>query len=150
TNFYSLQEFWVWNANQSGDLTFVSTNLTDVEIYNNYYTSADFSGQANLQLLWAENNNFTNLILTGCTGLLEVRAQNNLLPSAVLDAILAFLDMSAPNVSFVDLSQNAGFPSATGYSHYSSLTNRGVAVNLDFPNAVGPAITLDSTTLAAE
>src|SRR6266850_103416 len=48
TNFYSLQELWIWDDNQSGALTFVSTSLTDVEIENNFYESADFTGQTNL------------------------------------------------------------------------------------------------------
>jgi hypothetical protein len=150
TNFYALQELWVWNANQSGALTFVSTNLTDVEIYNNYYTSADFSGQSNLQFLWAENNYFTNLVLTGCSGLLELRAQNNLLDTPVLDALLTVLDTSAPDLQLVNLMNNAGLPSSVGYSHYASLTNRGVNVYVDFPDPNGPIIVLDSAELATE
>src|SRR5439155_7964417 len=133
TNFYSLQEPWIWNANQSGALKFVSTNLTDVEVQHNHYVSADLSGQANLQLFWAENNNFTNLLLTGCNNLLEVRAQNNQLTTTALDNLLRDLE-SAPNLQLVNLSQNAELPSAIGYVHYSNLTNRGVAVYVDFPD----------------
>jgi hypothetical protein len=149
TNFYSLQEPWIWNANQNGPLSFVSTNLTDVEIQGNHYTSADLGQQANLQLFWAENNDLTNIILTGCVSLLEIRAPNNQLPGTVIDQLLTDAE-SASNLQFVDLSQNAELPSALGYFHYANLTNRGVTVYIDFPDTNGPSIALDSASLAAE
>jgi hypothetical protein len=149
TNFYALQEPWIWNANQSGPLSFVSTNLTDVEIQGNHYTSADVSQQPHLQFFWAENNDLTNVLLSGCISLLELRAQNNLLPGDVLDQLLTDAE-SAPNLQFVDLSANAELPSGIGYFHYSNLTNRGVIVYLDFPDANGAVVALDSATLTSE
>jgi len=132
TNFYSLREPWFWNANQSGALKFVSTNLTDVELWSNGYTSADFTGEPHLQILQINNNFLTNLVLTGCTGLQQVEAQYNYLPSPVVDGLLELLDASCPNLQFVNFTSNS-IPSAFGYSHYSSLTNRGVTVYLDGP-----------------
>ena len=151
TNFYSLQEPWFWNANQSGALKFVSTNLTDVEVFINQYTYADFTGQSNMFECWVFNNVLTNLILTGCTALQTFDAHANKLPSAVLDSLLTQLDNWNPALSFVDLTQNAQYPSYAGYAHYSSLTNRGVQVNLDFPGgATWPVIKLASTALVSE
>jgi hypothetical protein len=128
TNFYSLKEPWFWNANQNGALKFVSTDLTDVEVYNNYYNFADFSGQANLQILQINNNSLTNLVLAGCTGLQWLEAQYNQLTTPVVDGLLKFLDGSCPNLQFVNLISNAP-PSSLSY--YLSLTNRGVTVYLD-------------------
>ena len=150
TNFYSLREPWIWHNNQSGALKFVSTNLTDVETWGNYYTFADFSGQTNLQICWVHNNLITNLLISGCVALQNLQAQNNQLSSAVLDGLLSELDNACPDLSYVDLTMNAEFPSAVGFNHYSNLTNRGVTVYVDWPDTAGPAIVVDSTTLIAE
>jgi hypothetical protein len=150
TNFYLLREPWIWHNNQSGALKFVSTNLTDVETWGNHYTFADFSGQPNLQICWVQDNLLTNIPMTGCVALQNFQAQNNQLSSAVLDTLLAELDNSCPDLSYVDLSANAGFPSAIGFSHYSNLTNRGVTVYIDLPDTTGPAVSIDSTALITE
>jgi hypothetical protein len=150
TNFYSLREPWIWHNNQSGALKFVSTNLTDVETWGNYYTFADFSGQTNLQVCWVDKNLLTNLDISGCVALQSLQAQNNQLSSSVLDTLLTELDNACPDLSYVDLTMNAEFPSAVGFSHYSNLTNRGVTVYVDFPDSAGPALSIDSIALIAE
>jgi len=150
TNFFSLRELWIWNANQGGALTIVSTNFTDVELQNNYYTDANFSGQTNLQILWIFDNALTNLIVNGCASLQDLEAERNQLPGATLDSILSFLDSSAPDLQTVDLTDNAGFPSPAGYAHYTNLLNRGVAAYVDFPAQGFPFVVLDSATLVAE
>jgi hypothetical protein len=131
TNFYSLREPWIWRNNQSGHLSFVSTNLTDVEAFGNDYTSADFAGQANLQILQINDNSLTNLVITGCTALQDLEVDHNQLTTNALDQILADLEF-CPDLRFVDLHHNAEFPSAVGYSHYHNLTNR-AAVYVDWP-----------------
>ncbi len=131
-NLFSLREFYVWNDNQSGALSFVSTNLTDVRAQDNAYTDADFSGHSNLVSCWVHNNRLKTLQLNGCTGLQELDAHHNQLTAEVLDRLLALLDTTAPNLRSVDLSQNAGRPSSVGYAHYTNLVNRGVRVTLDF------------------
>jgi len=133
TNFYSLQDLYVWNDNQSGSLTLVSTNLMDVNAYSNSYTHADFSGHNKLWRCLIFRNNLTNLALNGCTGLQVLDASRNQLPAAVLDVLLRQLDTNAPVVEYVDLSGNSERPTAVGYEHYSSLTNRGVTVYVDWP-----------------
>src|SRR5436190_14631292 len=138
TNFFSLQEFWVWNANQSGPLSFVSSNLTDVEIHHNAYTSADFSGQTNMVICQANDNRLASLILTGCRSLQTLEAENNQLTTAALDQILAALDNPAFAVRDIDLTGNPNFASATGLRHYTNLTDRGVFVNLDWPDPNPP------------
>ena len=132
TNFYSLREPWIWHDNQSGALHFVSTNLTDVEFQDNFYSFADFSLQPNLQILWGFGNLLTNILLTGCDSLQDLELQNNLLTGQALDSILVALDSSATNLIVANLTQNPGSPSAIGYEHYANLTNRGAVVYLDF------------------
>jgi uncharacterized protein YjbI with pentapeptide repeats len=131
TNFYSLQELWTWHDNQSGVLTVVSTNLTDVEVEGNHYTYADLSGQPNLRTCWIYGNQLTNLVLTGCVGLQDLDASGNQLTSSVLNGLLSLLDASCPNLQSVNLTHNLELPSALGYNHYASLTNRGVTVYVD-------------------
>jgi hypothetical protein len=131
TNFYSLREPWIWHNNQSGHLSFVSTNLTDVETWGNAYTSADFTDQRNLQLLWTYQNQLTNLVITGCTNLQELLADQNQLTTQALDQILTDLE-SCPDLRLVYLQNNAQLPSAVGYSHYHNLTNR-ATVYIDWP-----------------
>jgi hypothetical protein len=152
TNFYSLREPWFWDANQAGALKFVSTNLTDVEVYLNSYTSADFTGQSNMSVCLVYDNSLTNLVITGCTALQTFDAHANQLPSAVLDSVLAELDASATNLASADLSQNAQFPSYIGYAHYANLVNRGALVTLDWPPypVAWPQVVPASTTLVAE
>jgi hypothetical protein len=131
TNFYSLREPWIWHNNQSGHLSFVSTNLTDVEVFGNAYTSADFVGQANLQILQIDHNSLTNLIITGCTALQYFEAENNNLTSTALDQILIDLDLCL-DLHLADLTHNAEPPSAVGLLHYHNLTNR-ANVYIDWP-----------------
>lgn len=138
TNFYSLQELWIWNANQSGALTFVSTNLTDVEVHHNAYTSADFRGQTNLTICQVNDNRLTSLVLNGCRSLDSLEAQNNQLSTAALDQILATLDNPDFAIRSVNLAGNPKFASAAGLRHYTNLTERGVFVNLDWPNPNPP------------
>jgi hypothetical protein len=152
TNFYSLKEPWFWNANQGGALKFVSTNLTDVEVYINHYDSADFTGESQMWECWVYQNNLTNLIIDGCPSLQTFDAHNNLLPGTVLDNVLAALDTSATNLSFADLRNNAQTPSYIGYAHFANLTNRGASVYVDWPGGAvtWPQVRADTTTLTAE
>jgi hypothetical protein len=131
TNFYSLQDFYVWNNNQSGSLTLVSTNLMDVNAYSNSYTYADFSGHSKLWRCLIFRNNLTNLVIDGCSSLQALDASYNKLPTAAVDAILRQLDTNAPALGYVNLKGNAGPPSVLGYDYYSILTNRGVEVQVD-------------------
>jgi hypothetical protein len=132
TNFYSLQELWIWNDSQSGTLKPVSTNLTDVEFNDNYYEVADFSNQTNLQICLAYNNSLTNLVLTGCNSLQTLDAQNNNFTTEGMDKLLLTLE-SLPSLQFANLGNNPALPSAAGYASYNNLIDRGVVVYVDQP-----------------
>jgi hypothetical protein len=141
TNFYSLREPWIWHNNQSGHLSFVSTNLTDVEVWGNDYTSADFTGQSNMFILWAYENSLTNLTITDCTALQDLEAENNNLPSDVLNQIVIDLQ-SSPGLQFVNLTHqtvnstpNSGFltlPAALN-AYTNLINNRQVRIYVDWP-----------------
>jgi hypothetical protein len=133
TNFYSLRELWIWNDNQSGALTVASTNLVDFQGYQNAYVYADFTGQRNLRACLISENNLTNLVVGNCFRLTHLEAQNNQLTTSVLDTLLAFLDTHAKQITNVNLSGNAEFPSSRGYAHAANLVRRGATVILDHP-----------------
>lgn len=133
TNFFALREFYVWNDSQSGHLAPVSTNLVDLQAFNNAYTSADLTDKHTLRICVLSNNQLTNLVIAGCAALQRLDAHANQLGTAVLDALLATLDANAPAIADVDLSSNAELPSDMGYAHYSNLVARGVSVALDWP-----------------
>lgn len=133
TNFFSLRELYIWNDNQHGVFGTGSTNLTDVQVFNNHFTDAVFTGQpamARCNISW---NDLTNLVVADCPALEEFDASANQLPSNVLDAVLANLDADSPALRTVNLSGNAEPPSATGYLHYSNMVSRGITVILDWP-----------------
>ena len=134
TNFFALRELFIWNDNQSGHLSLVSTNLQYLQAADNAYTSADLSGKSTLLDCVLSGNRLTNLVLDGCTSLQILDAHANQLGTAALDAVLEFLDTSAPALYSVDLAQNAQIPSAAGYAHYSNLVGRGVSVYVDWPS----------------
>lgn len=133
TNFYSLRELYIWNDNQHGHFAIGSTNLNQALIYDNHFTSADFTGQSHMQLCLAFVNDLTNIVITGCTGLEELDLAYNQLTSCALDHVLAELDSSAPNLRTLNLSHNPQVPSAVGYAHYTNLVNRGVLVTVEWP-----------------
>ena len=148
TNFYSLREPWFWQANQRGALSFVSSNLTDVEVWGNQYEFADFSNQSNMFECLVSDNILTNLLINNCKSLQILDARNNSLPTCVLDSILVFLDSSAHDssthaIQILDLTHNDEFPSSSGLSHYSHLTNRfrNAAIDVDFPDPNASQIT---------
>jgi hypothetical protein len=149
TNFYSLREPWFWNCNQSGALKFVSTNLTDVEVFNNHYYSADFTGQSNMVELQIMGNVLTNLVIAGCTALQDFEANDNQLPTPVIDTLLTFLDTSCSNINYINLGNNSP-PSGVGYAHYVSLTNQGINIVIDLPSSFAPVVSFDSMALLAE
>jgi Leucine-rich repeat (LRR) protein len=133
TNFYSLQTFWSRNSNQKGPLSFVSTNLISVRGYRNQYTELDLTGHSNLEQVRLYENRLTNIALGGNVALRELNVRDNRLTTGVLDEVLHVLDVAAPSIDHIDLTQNSERPSPAGYNHYWNLVGRGVAVFVDWP-----------------
>jgi hypothetical protein len=80
-----------------------------------------------------ENGEKPRRCRAGRIGLQNLEAGGNSLPVDVLDTLFSQLHTNAPALGFADLPRNAVFPSAVGYGHHSSLTNRGVVVYVDLP-----------------
>jgi hypothetical protein len=135
TNFYSLFELLIWNANQHGELRVGSTNsLGRVYAYTNRYESANFTNQAG-QLTYAclQHNALTNLNVHGCNQLAILEGEANQMDAAALDDVLATLDSGGLANGYVDLSGNAQLPSSVGYHHVTNLLAKGWTVNVDYP-----------------
>ena len=99
--FPSLRDLWIWD-NQFNKALLLSnnnsTNLASVEVFNNHFPSADFSGQTNLDHILIDGNpTLTNLIVSGCTKLKLVDASGDGLSTASVDLILSDLDLKMPS-----------------------------------------------------
>jgi hypothetical protein len=153
TNFYGLQEFLAWNANQRGALTFVSSIVTNVEAHDNAYTSADFAGQGYLRQCLLADNNLTNLVLTGCTALQTFDVSRNNLGGALtfVSTNLASLDAYENAYTSVDLTgQGSLLHCGFGYNNLTNLVLTGCTAlqSLDVrQNNLDGAWTFDSTNL---
>lgn len=122
-----LNEFYVWDDNQSGNLHLNSTNLKTVQAYNNHYNSANFSGcfpAGRDGTVNIYNNNLTSLDISNDPGLLYLNASNNLLNQVAVDGVLQTLDSYNTTDGYLDLTGNA-VPSKTGIANANNLTARG-------------------------
>ena len=151
TNFFALQELFIWNDNQHGTFSTGSTSLTEVIAYNNHYTGGTVSGQTHLTRCEFQNNILTNFVLTGCPALQYLDLHNNRLTAQALDAILGELVASSSSLIQADLTQNPYPPTALGLTHYSNLTTRGASVAIDWLTkgsapSTAPAISPTSAT----
>jgi hypothetical protein len=153
TNFYSLKEFLVWNANQRGPLAFVSTLLTNIEAHDNAYTSADLTGQSNLWQCLIGNNQLTNLVLTGCTAMQNLDVSQNHLGGALTFVSTNLIMLSGYENAYTsaDLTGQRNLLScAFGNNQLTNLVLSGCTAlqSLDIRgNNLGGALTFDSTNL---
>lgn len=142
TQYPALQEFWVWNSNQSGPLHITSTNLTSVIAYTNHYTTADFSGDmpsGRNGTIDLHNNDLTSVNISNNPGLVSLDLHTNLLGQAAVDSVLETLNGFGTSNGTVNLSSNS-VPSNTGFASVASLQARGWTVTVD-TDATAPTIT---------
>lgn len=131
-----IQQEWTWNTNQSGVLAPVSTAMTSLTAYANWYTAADVTNifTGSWQGIDLHNNNLHTIALTGCTGLSFIDLHNNCFSSDAVDTILATVDSwntdwGAGNGT-LNLAGNAA-PSAAGTAHAASLATRHWTVTVE-------------------
>ena len=146
----SLRELWVWDNQFSKPLALSnanSTNLASVEIFNNRFPSADFTGQTNIDHILIDGNApLTNLIVSGCTKLKQLDASGDGLSTASVDLILSDLDAmgifdDGANNPFVKLGSGTNAtPSLDGMRRVSNLLNKGWDVTIHLPPAGTPNI----------
>jgi hypothetical protein len=135
SQFPSLSQLWIWDNYFSGPLALTSancSNLTSVEAFGNYFASANFSGQTNLDHIWMGNNpTMTNLNVTGCQKLRQVEAYSGNLPSSAVDSALIALDqmgLSASTASGLEVQLYGGgnaAPSVDGRRAAENLKSKG-------------------------
>jgi hypothetical protein len=110
------------------------------------------SGQAALTNCQFYGNQLTNLSVDGCYSLVSLDVHNNYLSEAAVNNTLCFLDSSASNISFVDLSgPHNGFVTGAGLTCFYNLISRNVQVyaNLATTNSVpGPANSITFVTIS--
>jgi hypothetical protein len=153
TQFPNLNQFWFWQAGQSGPLilnaTNSSTNLTSVQVYNegqnsypNAFTTADFHGQLNLNnVLIYGIPTLTNLNVSGCPNLIDLEAEGDALATGVPDAILASLAAYGLSGGSAFLTNSAPLSSPAGYTALYQLQSRDWWVTLTPPPTGTPQIT---------
>jgi len=143
-HFRSLEQIYIWHDNQSGPLNNTRHNLSDVEIDDNQYTSADFTDNANLKNCECYNNKLTSLILarcpelttlncstnrlknldiSSCRSLTYIDAHHNLLSESAVDNILAALVNAGQTGGTCILAQNS-CPSKAGLKSRDMLISR--------------------------
>ena len=96
--FPGLRELFIWNDNQAGVLKLgsLSTARVDIQVYDNYYTSADFSGalqdESSNAFLELQNNLLTDINIEGCDQILFLNLRNNQLGESAVQYVLVTLD----------------------------------------------------------
>ena len=122
-----VEDFYVWNGNQSGTLNLNSANLIRVRANDNHYSAAVLSGcfpAGREGFVDIYNNNLTSLDISNDPGLLHLNASHNSLDQTAVDGVLQTLDSYGTNAGRLDLTGNAA-PSITGIEHANNLTARG-------------------------
>jgi len=138
--FTSLNEFLMFESNQSGSLVFNSTDLGNISIEDNAYTELDISSCGFVTYINAANNSLATVDISSNPLLLYVYMQNNSLSETQVDGILSVLDAYGTNNGEVNLVGNA-VPSVAGFASVSSLEGRGWTVNVESSN---PYVTIYS------
>jgi hypothetical protein len=146
----SLRDLWVFDNKFSKALALSnanSTNLQSVEVYNNRFVAADFTGQTNLDHILIDGNpTLTNLIVSGCTKLKQIDASGDGLSVASVDLILSDLDLmgliddGANNPEVHVAGGTNGIPSLDGLRHAANLFNKGWDVGIHLPPSGTPNI----------
>ncbi|AKB24819.1 hypothetical protein MSMTP_1350 [Methanosarcina sp. MTP4] len=122
-----LEDYFVWNGNQSGTLCLDSKYLYKVRAYDNHYSAADLSGcfpAGRRAVVQIYNNELTSLDISDDPGLIHLNASRNSLDQTAVDGVLQTLDSYNTHHGYLDLSGNAA-PSTTGIAHANNLTARG-------------------------
>ncbi|MDY6904073.1 MAG: hypothetical protein SWH61_05240 [Thermodesulfobacteriota bacterium] len=152
SNMPNIMDLYIWNTNQTGAGSFTGlTALRCVRLFNNEFTSLDFTGSFSNGdgggILEVYGNSLTNLTITGCTDLHDVDASNNALLQSAVDHVLTTLDANGRSGGTVNLSggTNAG-PSASGLAAQASLAGKGWTVTLNDPDVP----MLSSATIGAD
>lgn len=131
----ALQQLWIWNTRQSGQLKTWSPAIASVKAFGNQFTSADFTGgftaalgpDGNTPDLTLDANNLTSLILPSSSTLKTISLADNAFTQAQVDAILVTVAGWGTSSGTLNLAGNPA-PSSTGAAAATTLTGRGWTV----------------------
>jgi len=142
SQFPSMKELWVWrDASFVQPLVLTHTNcpqLTSAQAYGNFFYTADFGGQTNLDNVLLSGTvpaTLTNINIIGCTKLRQVEVIAQSLSTYWVDSILTNLDNMGYHGSSIDDGfevqvQGNDRPSVEGYRAVSNLVAKLWTVNV--------------------
>jgi hypothetical protein len=133
TNFPSLRELLLWNANQTGNFVCHSIVIDRIDAYDNHYTSADISGCTSLTQLSLSGSKLSTLDLTQDNNLTFVQLRDCWLSSSLTDYVLSRLDEAGLFDGYLELDGNAP-PTSTGLTHRDNLVLKGWTVTVTDPS----------------
>ncbi len=135
TAFPVIDQLWIWNTVQAGALTVRSGSLTSLQAYENWYASADLTGQfprvsaTPTGYLDLHANQLTSVTLTGCPGLAYIDLSDNQLSQAAIDGILATVSGWGTSGGTLNLGGNAA-PGTAGTADVTTLQGRSWTVTV--------------------
>ena len=151
----SLRQLWVWRDKSYVDNIYLtvtnSPKLESVQAYGNYFQSAHFDGQTNLQeLLLFSMPSMTNLVVSGCSNLINLDASGDSLSRSVIEAILTTLDQMGTHGGALTLngSGNAA-PSNVGLTAVDSLRAKSWTVQVVAQNPFISGLAVNANTNSA-
>jgi len=151
----SLRQLWVFRDDSYVDNIFLtvtnSPKLESVQAYANFFQSAHFDGQTNLQeLLLYSMPSMTNLVVTGCSNLLVLNVQGDTLSVNAIDSVLVALDQMGTHggSALLDGTGNSA-PSNVGLTAVDSLRSKSWNVQVNPQSPYITNIVVNATTNSA-
>ena len=137
TNFSKIEELFIWNDSQNGDLVIPSTGIertVNFQIYQNNFQRVDLRGSLQNSskngVINLKNNNIYEIYIDGCSQITSLDLRNNALSSSQVDYVLALIDSFGRSNGTLYLTDNAP-PSSGSSSIILSLETKGWVVNVD-------------------
>lgn len=132
-----VQQQWIWDTDQSGAFVPTSSALTDLEAYNNFFTSADLSSLTGGSVQLQQNN--ISSVTLGANPLNLIDLRYNCLDTPQIDNILAVVDGWGTTGGTINLQGNRP-PSPAGQAYVTSLQGKSWATNVEtLTSAARPA-----------
>jgi Leucine-rich repeat (LRR) protein len=133
TQFPLLRDLLIWDDNQTGPLVCHSTQIVNIEAYDNQYTSADLSGCTALEKLMLSGSHLSSINLSGTGDLVFAELKDCNLVQSLVDYVLKTLDEAGGFDGYLDLTENSA-PSSTALVHYNNLISKGWTVTVTDPD----------------
>jgi hypothetical protein len=123
----AIRECYLWNDSQSGEFAPSSSDLVDVQIYDNKFTSINLAGArfgTGSQFLDASESASVVSVRVGSSGVRDLVLSNDGLATAAIAALLSDLNASGVEYGSLNLAGNPGDPEMTSAA-YLALVGKG-------------------------